>query len=308
MPLQEKPVGSVGEGGGRRATPTRPRHLLCFYPADNSRALALVLHGLNGKPETMEEVIALLGELGVSSLLARLSGHRGDAAEEMTLANWRADFRQAFALAVHEAQRHGGRLYVVGHSMGCLLSTVCLAEIRGQEGLPLCLKGCVYFAPADGVRSLRGVIAARLPAGKELFSRLVCRAMRIEEDEVVPEHVVRTLRNLGVERLPQGGRMLAGRYAAQRDLPLCAAQALRQLLYKVHEPGFVYSPTRTLVFLDPADPLIDAANLTQLIQSRRLDWQLQVLPKGKRPHMCIWPSHVGWNIVRARVKRFADSD
>ncbi|MEM7402759.1 MAG: alpha/beta fold hydrolase [Myxococcota bacterium] len=252
--------------------------MLQFYPASTStnRALALVLHGFNMKPEKMADVIELLGTLSIASLLLGVAGHRGDPPQNMTQENWDNDFLCGFAFATRLAQLQRVPLYVVGHSMGCLIAAYGLATLQQRNQLPQVLKGCIYLAPGHGLRDIWQV--PMIPVGKAIASTMQ-------------------------GHLPLLGFLFGRSDAVHTDLYRNGLEALQYYAHQAQTSLNVRCPVPTLVLVDPTDPLIGLGKLQQMTQQTQ--WHLVKLPVGGLlPHMCIYPSHRGWPQVCEQIRNF----
>ena len=242
--------------------------VLRFYPAHESTscALALVLHGFNMKPHKMSQVIDLLGKLSICSLLLSFAGHRGDCAENMSQGNWQNDFLHGFCVAARLARLQRKPLYVVGHSMGCLIAARGLVDLQRENQLPSFLRGCIYFAPAHGLR-------------------------RIWQDSMIPtgKAVAKTLHG----HLPLLGFLFGRGDAVHKDLYRNGLEALHNYLQEAQALQNICCPVPTLVLADAMDPLISFGKLQEL--SEKVQWNVVKLPAGGLfPHMSIFSSHRGW--------------
>jgi esterase/lipase len=76
--------------------------------------VALVIHGLNGRPDKMESIIAEMTAAGIDCLNLSLRGHG-------SYQLWRTETYQAYQQVKKRSNRYGTCLFFVGFSMGGLL-------------------------------------------------------------------------------------------------------------------------------------------------------------------------------------------
>ncbi|MEM7589600.1 MAG: alpha/beta fold hydrolase [Myxococcota bacterium] len=272
------PPGHNADDFGEKHSKHLFGNMLRFYPTSqrSSDALALILHGFNMKPEKMGCVIDLLGTLSISSLLVGFAGHRGDKAQNMSQENWRNDFLRGFCFAARLARLQNKSLYVVGHSMGCLIAARGLIDLQQQNQLPSLLRGCIYLAPAHGLRTIWQ--KPMIPVGKA---------------------VAKTLQG----HLPLLGILFGRSDAVHKDLYQNGLEALQSYVQEAQTLRNVCCPVPTLVLADPTDPLIGFGKLQEL--SEKVHWNLVKLPPGGLlPHMCIFPSHRGWPQICENIRNF----
>ncbi|MEI7672855.1 MAG: alpha/beta hydrolase, partial [Deltaproteobacteria bacterium] len=105
-------------------------------PLKRLRGVALVVHGLNLKPERMKPLISLLNQAGIDALNVSLHGHgdnyfHGDGREmqearlesfrTVTSRLWSAEVHSAYQKAKRRAQQKDVPVFLVGYSLGGLL-------------------------------------------------------------------------------------------------------------------------------------------------------------------------------------------
>lgn len=121
---------------------------------------ALVLHGFTGTPISMRPVAEALAEAGFAVELPRLPGH-GTEVEDLlptTFQDWLAEAERA--LGEVRARVPGGRVVVVGLSMGGAL-TVALAE-RHRDLAGIVLVNTPVAVPQEMVELVEQMIAGGL--------------------------------------------------------------------------------------------------------------------------------------------------
>ena len=115
-----------------------------FYPKRHEpKAYALLIHGFNLKPSKMDEIASLLNDNQIAVLRLALTGHRGEPHEmqNISVQSYQTDFNQAFQELKSKANR--APLYLVGYSLGGLLSVHEWAKLSLKE-----IRGAILFAPA----------------------------------------------------------------------------------------------------------------------------------------------------------------
>src|SRR5690554_1723754 len=129
-----------------------------WWHAADPQAVALVVHGLNLRPTAMNDIASHLQEAGVDVLTISLSGHAVELDEDSRLLQFReADFsvwQQDVARGVMMAQERADQLqrplYLVGFSLGGLLTADYLSRQAEPDGVHV--DRMVLFAPAIVLR------------------------------------------------------------------------------------------------------------------------------------------------------------
>ncbi len=121
---------------------------------------ALVVHGLNVRPEMMEPVIAILNSAGIEALNVSLQGHGGnfmrrgsppadekrdrmESFKSVSYFLWLNEVHQAYLKVMLRARKLGVPVFFVGYSLGGLLGCDLLAAKPGVH-----FDRMVLFAPA----------------------------------------------------------------------------------------------------------------------------------------------------------------
>lgn len=145
----------------------RPDHCCRWFKSASSKkpvGVALIVHGLNVRPEMMEPVIAVLNSAGIEALNVSLRGH-GDnfircgsspadekrdrlaSFKRVSYILWLNEVHQAYVQAMLRARKLGVPIYFVGYSLGGLLGCDLLAAKPGVHFDRMAL-----FAPALTLR------------------------------------------------------------------------------------------------------------------------------------------------------------
>jgi esterase/lipase len=219
--------------------------------------VALVIHGLNGRPDKMESIIAEMTAAGIDCLNLSLRGHgenysqlndtdsaeaRLQAFKSASYQLWRTETYQAYQQAKKRSNRYGTCLFFVGFSMGGLL-------------------GVDLFSSNPYIKFDKMVLFA--PALKMYNRNFLLKTMSPFEGLVVPS-------------------FSPGSYRANKGTPMAAYNALfeaskhfeRHLDPKINVP--------TVVFIDKQDELISFSGLKNMIRKQNLDqWNLHPVKKDK---------------------------
>ena len=84
------------------------------------KTLVILVHGICGSPVQMQPFAQCLADCGAETVILTLPGHDGNTAAfcRSTASDWQAHVDEA----VQAARRGHGRIYLLGHSLGALLS------------------------------------------------------------------------------------------------------------------------------------------------------------------------------------------
>jgi len=223
----------------------------------NLNGVALVLHGLNGRPDKMESIIAAMTAAGIDCLNLSLRGHGENytqlqntgSAEARMLAFksvsyqlWRTETFQAYQMVRKRSDRYGSCLFFVGFSMGGLLG-IDLATSNPF----ITFDKTVLFAPALKMHKRNYLLKIMSP-----FPRLV---------------------------IPSLG---PGAYLANKGTPMAAYNALFEAVKHFEQNMDPKINVPTVVFIDEQDELISFSGLKHMIQKKNLDqWNLHPVTKNK---------------------------
>ncbi|MBF0315224.1 MAG: alpha/beta hydrolase [Oligoflexia bacterium] len=211
------------------------------------KGVALVVHGLNLKPEKMDEIGAYLEQEGLLVIRPALSGHRGDGIEGMlnvSAKQWKDDFLRAYCFGKRLASKYRIPYYYVGYSLGAPLAIKVLQELGEEE------KGFdkqIFMAPAISIKWYTRAVRA-------LF--------------IFGERYLLSSRSLGEYRSNDGTSMAAYR-------------ALFELVDGVERSvqAFKKMNKQTLVILHPEDEVIDGGGVAEMIRDLSLDhWRIWKVP------------------------------
>jgi len=261
------------------------------------RGVAVVIHGLNLKPERMGYIIAALNRAGIDVLNVSLSGHGdnyepsgGLTAEAARLETfrtvsypvWQREVMNACRKAGIRADRNRVPLFLVGYSLGGLLGCDLVLTNAGSD-----VRRMVLFAPALSVK-----IEAHLLKFLTPFPSLVI-------DSLSPRW-----------------------YRANDGTPMAAYRALFEAIGRVEAGAGPRLNVPTLVLIDPGDEFISTEKIREFMTVRGLSrWRVLAVAKdgnvaaATSHHLVIDEAAMGrnaWREVEKAVighilKREADS-
>ncbi len=231
-----------------------------WYKRKNSAKLngvALVIHGLNGRPDKMESIIAEMTAAGIDCLNLSLRGHgenyfhldTTDSAEarletfkSVSYRQWRTEIYQAYQQIKTKSNRYGACVFFVGFSMGGLLGVDLFTSNPYVK-----FDKMVLFAPALKMHNRNFLLKTMSP-----FAGLV-----------VPSFA-------------------PGSYRANKGTPMAAYNALFEASkhFEKHPDPKINVPT--VVFIDKQDELISFSGLKNMIRKQNLDqWNLHPVKKDR---------------------------
>jgi alpha-beta hydrolase superfamily lysophospholipase len=224
-------------------------------PFKKLQGVALVLHGLNLKPEKMESLIFLLNRAGIDALNVSLHGHgenyphqegrdpkeaRLNAFRTVTYPLWSSEVQQAYLMVRERGCRKKVKVFLVGYSLGGLLGCDLLVsnpDVRFDR--------MVLLAPALNVMIESYLLKALMP-----FPNLII-------DSLSPES-----------------------YRSNDGTPMAGYKALFGALdhFQRHMNPMLNVPT--LVLMDREDEFISHDTMREMISGKCLDrWKMVTVCK-----------------------------
>ena len=259
-----------------------------WYKSKNTAELngvALVIHGLNGRPDKMKSIIAELTACGIDCLNLSLRGHgenyfplektdsaaaRMEAFKSVSYPLWKSEAYQAYRLVEKEGKLYDVPVFFVGFSMGGLLGVDLFASNSNVN-----FDKMVLFAPALKMRQRNNLLKILSP-----FPRLV-----------IPSLAHRS-------------------YLSNSGTPMAAYNALFEMVDDLENHLSPKINVPTVVFIDKRDELISFSGLQEMIQQQALDqWKIHPVKKDrtateiKMHHLIIDQASVGQQMW----KEIADS-
>ncbi len=225
--------------------------------AEKLNGVALVIHGLNGRPGKMESIIAEMTAAGIDCLNLSLRGHgenysqldhtdsaeaRMQAFKSVSYRIWRTETYQAYQQVKKRSTRYGTCLFFVGFSMGGLL-------------------GVDLFTSNPYIKFDKMVLFA--PALKMHRRNYLLKTMSSFPGLVVPSFA-------------------PGSYRANKGTPMAAYNALFEAVKHFEKNLDPKINVPTVVFIDEQDELISFSDLQKMIRNQKLDqWKIHPVKKDK---------------------------
>lgn len=240
------------------------------------KAVALVIHGLNLKPEKMDALSQSLADSGVEVLRLALSGHGFGRFDEVTSQSWLQQSRAGYLAAAKKAQNLGVPLFFLGYSLGGLLGEVLLTG--GIASTTAHFDRVVLLAPAIAVRPVTSLVKMLFPLGKGF---------------TVPS-----------ADSPD--------YRAHAGTPMAAYEALFQLVAVLRRSGYRGANVPTLLFVRKDDELVSLHGIEKTVRDRFLTkWSVILVPNNASRsfprHLIIDSESLGraeWLTMRTKILSF----
>ena len=252
--------------------------------ASTLNGVALIIHGLNCRPDKMESIIAELTEVGIECLNLSLRGHgenyphhdsaddasaRMEAFKSVTYPMWKTETYRAYQRAKRKSNLSGAPLFFIGFSMGGLLGVDLFASNPNVE-----FNKMVLFAPALKMHRRNSLLKILSP-----FPRMVVPSFAHES------------------------------YLANDGTPMAAYNALFEMHAHFENNLDPRINIPTIVFVDKQDELISFSGLYDMILDQNLDqWRILPVKKDeigtevKMHHLIIDEASVGRQMWQKMVK------
>jgi dienelactone hydrolase len=239
------------------------------------KGIALVIHGLNLRPDKMESIIEILTGSGVDALNLSLRGHgknysqqdgsddaqaRLKAFKSVSYELWRDEIYAAYKIAEHRSNQNKVPLFFVGFSFGALMGVDLLASMPDVQ-----FDRMVLFAP-----------------GLKIHSRYqIVRLLSLFPGLTVPSFSIKS-------------------YRANDGTPVAAYNALLDSLEHLNNNLNPKVNVPALIFIDKKDEFVSFDELKKLEENENLDqWKFHVVKKeageepGKIHHLIIDEASTG---------------
>jgi alpha-beta hydrolase superfamily lysophospholipase len=255
---------------------------------DRIKGVALVIHGLNLRPDKMESIIALLTRSYIDVLTLSLRGHGKNYAHTANVADskarmetfktvsyeyWIKETHRAYGLADKRSREKQVPLFLIGFSLGGLLGVTLFASYPDVY-----FNRMVLLAPALQINKIYCLAKLLFP-----FSKLV-----------IPSLLMKS-------------------YCSNRGTPIAGYNALFEAIEQFNKNMSQKLNVPTLVFMHKQDELVSYRRLNRFIKNRRLhQWKLHPVKKHatgakeKTHHLIIDESSIGkdaWNEMRGCIIR-----
>lgn len=250
---------------------------------DEIKGVALVIHGLNLRPDKMESIISLLTNSGIDVLNLSLRGHgdnyfhdtnrdsgeaRLEAFKTVSYQLWIDETYQAYLHARKRSAKEKVPLFLLGYSLGGLLGADLFTSYSDVY-----FDKMIFLAPAFDLHAINYVIKLLSP-----FPRLV-----------IPSFSTRS-------------------YLSNYGTPMAAYNSLFDTVKHFQKNISLKLNVPTIIFIDKQDELISLHGLKDMVESRNLDqWRFYFLQKeaigveGNMNHLIIDEASVGkdtWQEIR----------
>ena len=263
---------------------------LNWFPSQTAappNGVALVIHGLNVRPDRMQPLIDCLNEAGIDCLSLALHGHgdnylhqphtdpqeaRLESFRRVTTGLWRDEVVAAYRIARARADAQQLPIYFCGYSLGALMGCTAVATVQNVY-----FDRMLLFAPAIALP----VDALALRMGKLLRSTTM--------PSLSPTY-----------------------YRANSGSPGAAYLAMYTAVVWLNQGDWTRLHVPTLVFVDAEDEAIDVPGVEAVID-RTPRWQLVPVHKSAPAagwvfhHLVIGAPAVGvdcWTAMRHRIQSF----
>lgn len=219
------------------------------------RGVALVVHGLNLRPEKMMTIIICLNRIGIDVLNVSLRGHGDNYLANKTISEgearlesfrtvdytlWLREVSHGYDKAKARARRKNIPFYFVGYSLGGLLGCN-LSLAASQKSFDV----MILFAPALNVKAEAYLLKAMMP---------------------FPDMVIDSLS-------PPS-------YRANPGTPMAAYKALFEAIDDLERNMSQALNRPTLLLIDENDEFISLDGIRDIIKKYKLDqWQLRIVRK-----------------------------
>jgi alpha-beta hydrolase superfamily lysophospholipase len=234
-------------------------HSISWFYSDTAgepKGVALVIHGLNLRPDKMLSIISRLTESGIDVLRLSLRGHgdnyaheknndsdtaRLEAFKNVSYTLWLNEAYLAYLQANKRAEEKGIPLFLSAFSLGGLIGLDLFASNSDVD-----FDRMVLFAPAIALHTTIYLERALSP-----FPRLVIPSL-------APETYL----------------------ANRKGTPIAAYNALFEGLYHFEENAGSKLNVPTMIFIDEQDEFIPLWKLKKLVEKNRWDqWQFYIVQK-----------------------------
>lgn len=274
--------GCVGSTAAQDEVTSDPYAPMQWHRAEQPAAVVMVTHGFNLDPRVMEEMAVMLQESGLEVLRHSLTGHdmtltqteRVARFARVEFSTWQRDMDEAVEVARARARELDKPLYLLGFSLGGLLS----ADLVNRRA-DVDVERAVLLAPALSLR----------------WTSWLLRPLGVLPNFLLP--------NVGPERYQANEYASVSAYEALYD----GVEQFRQQA----DPGRLNIPA--LVLVHPMDELVSDSGLEDFIARRKLtQWELVRIDKSEDAasvlnHIIVDPKSMGdsaWRSLRRRLRQF----
>lgn len=253
-----------------------------------TRGVALVVHGLNLRPERMQSVIAELNDAGIDVLNLSFRGHGNNYLKNMNVSSegarlesfrtvtyslWLNEIYDAYLKVRERASKKNVPVFFIGYSLGGLMG--CDLILLHPD---VFYDRMVLFAPALNMTVESYLLKALMP---------------------FPNIVIDSLSPIS--------------YRANEGTPMAAYKALFEAIEHFEKNANDRLNKPTLIFIDERDEFVSCSRLKEMIAQRNLDhWQIHIVQRdndvGEKisHHLIIDRDSVGqqmWKQIKDAIRR-----
>jgi len=253
---------------------------------DRVNGVALVIHGLNLRPDKMESIITLLTHSYIDVLNLSLRGHGKNYVQKATFGNsiarmetfktvsyklWIKETNRAYGLAENRAREKQVPLFLIGFSLGGLMGATLFASYPDVY-----FDRMVLLSPALYIYKIYYLAKLLSP-----FPKLV-----------IPSFFTKS-------------------YCSNRGTPMAGYNALFEAIEHFKKNMAQKLNVPTIIFIDKQDELVPYRKLKRIIKNGELhQWRLHPVKKNttgtnrKMHHLIIDESSIGkdaWNKMSGRI-------
>jgi alpha-beta hydrolase superfamily lysophospholipase len=214
--------------------PSGTEDTIWLVPRTATRAVAVVVHGLNLKPSRMDTIASELNKRGILVMRVSLTGHGGDISKfkHVKRSDWLNDLFRAYLIASETAKNLNVPLFYIGYSLGCpaVLDLICTEK-------DVSFDKAVFFAPAISLK---------------VYTHLIRLGNLFGKTAVIP------------------GRTPAP-YRVNNGTPVAAYNALFEHIKSIKSNSSERLNFDILIFLDPKDELVSFKALQRFILNEGFD-------------------------------------
>jgi alpha-beta hydrolase superfamily lysophospholipase len=236
---------------------------------DKIKGMALVIHGLNLRPDKMQAIISRLTESGIDVLGLSLRGHgenyphfeginedqaRLNAFKDVSFPLWTNEAYLAYTLVQKEAELNKVPKFFVGYSIGGLIGLDLFASQKEVH-----YDRMVLFAPAIKLRSIH------------YLARILSSFPRLVIPSFAPDYYL----------------------SNEKGTPIAAYNALFEGLQQFEKHASRTINVPTLIFIDEEDEFIPVHAFKELIEKVNLNlWQLYIVEKEPAANQDAFHHHI----------------
>lgn len=253
---------------------------------DRINGVALVIHGLNLRPDKMESIINLLTRSCIDVLNLSLRGHgknyaqktnvdgskaRMETFKSVSYEYWIKETHRAYSLACKRSREKQVPLFLIGFSLGGLIGATLFASYQDVN-----FNRMVLLAPALTINKIYYLARFLFP-----FPKLV-----------IPS-------------------LFMGSYRSNRGTPMAGYNTLFEAIEHFNNNMTQKLNVPTIIFIDKQDELVSYRRLKRIIINGELhQWKLLPIKKDakgakeKMHHLIIDEPSIGkdaWNEMRGRI-------